>query len=135
MFAPPRSLSGAHLESLIAAAGGTRAALDLLDVTERTLRRWRAAEDAPRAVLRLLWYASPAALECASDELARALQFACIERDAVARKNAELAALLALAATSSPASAIRYAERRAVNDPVTPAVLNVALAFHQATAG
>jgi len=59
MLAPPK-LCRADLDELVALAGGDAAALKLLDVHAKTLKRWRAgATPIPTAALRLLWYAGP----------------------------------------------------------------------------
>jgi len=136
MYGPPRNLSGAHLPELIDGAGGLRAALHLLDVTDRTMRRWLAAGDAPVAVLRLLWYASPLARHEAARDVAFELGIIARQRDALSDENARLEALLtAVAAAPSMSPAPRYAQRVAVNDAVTPEVLAVAVAFQRASAG
>lgn len=61
MYAPPKHLNDSDLPALIAGAGGAANAQSLLDITDRTMRRWLAAGSVPLAALRLLWYASPAA--------------------------------------------------------------------------
>jgi hypothetical protein len=58
MYAPPRCLTGADLPTLIAQLGGPAHTCRLLDVSERTLRRWVADGSCPLGYARLAWYAS-----------------------------------------------------------------------------
>jgi hypothetical protein len=69
MYKPPH-LGRADLDELVALAGGDAAVLSLLDINERTLRRWRQGHTAiPQSALRLLWYAGPRGREEAATDL------------------------------------------------------------------
>lgn len=60
VMAPWRSLHGGMLRDLMASIGATVDDLSkVLDVNERTVRRWLSNDDAPRAVLMALWHESP----------------------------------------------------------------------------
>ena len=68
MYAPPPLHSG-HLDDLVALVGGDARACKLLDITPRTLRRWRQDYPAPQMALKLLWYASPWGQQAAEVDL------------------------------------------------------------------
>ena len=74
MYAPPALHSG-HLDDLIVLVGGDKMACRLLDITPRTLRRWRAADyPVPQMALKLLWYASPWGQQAAEVDLFNEVQ-------------------------------------------------------------
>src|SRR5262245_16592562 len=85
MYAPP-ALGGADLPALMRFAGGRDATRRLLEVSDRTLRRWQSTESAPAMALRLLWYASEFGRAAAEFDLAYALTLAVGERDALRRE-------------------------------------------------
>lgn len=69
MYSAP-ALHIGHLDDLITLVGGDAAACRLLDITPRTLRRWRAHDyPPPQMALKLLWYASPWGQQAAEVDL------------------------------------------------------------------
>jgi hypothetical protein len=63
------TLCRGDLDELIALVGGDAAALKLLDMDARTLRRWRAGQKIPSQALKLLWYAGPQGRQAADADL------------------------------------------------------------------
>lgn len=69
MYAAP-ALQSSDLDDLIVLCGGDKAACRLLDITPRTMRRWRHGYyPVPQMALKLLWYASPWGQQAASIDL------------------------------------------------------------------
>jgi len=69
MYQPPH-LQASDLDDLIVLVGGDRAACRLLDITPRTLRRWRHGHyPTPAMALKLLWYAGPWGRQAAGIDL------------------------------------------------------------------
>ncbi len=62
-------LGRTDLDELIALAGGDAAALKLLEIDARTLRRWRSGQKVPQTALKLLWYAGPQGRVAADTDL------------------------------------------------------------------
>lgn len=69
MYGPP-ALGSSDLDTLIHWLGGDNLACALLDITPRTLRRWRARDyPVPQMALKLLWYAGPLGRQAADADL------------------------------------------------------------------
>lgn len=69
MYGPP-ALGSNDLDTLIHWLGGDNLACKLLDITPRTLRRWRAQDyPVPQMALKLLWYAGPLGRQAADADL------------------------------------------------------------------
>jgi hypothetical protein len=81
MYAPPRNLAGSDLAELVHALGGPASARKVLDVSERTLRRWLADGSCPLGFLRLAWYASPYGREAAEVDIGNELRLVAAQRD------------------------------------------------------
>lgn len=69
MYTAPQ-LHASDLNDLIVLVGGDRSACALLDITPRTLRRWRCgAYPTPQMALKLLWFAGPWGRQAADIDL------------------------------------------------------------------
>ncbi len=69
MYGPP-ALGSSDLDTLIQWLGGDTLACQLLDITPRTLRRWRARDyPVPQMALKLLWFAGPLGRQAADADL------------------------------------------------------------------
>jgi hypothetical protein len=86
MYAPPRHLSSDDLPELLRYLGGTLAACRLLDVSQRTMRRWLTEKNAPLGYVRLAWYASPHGRDAADNDATNQLRLQQQQLDALQLK-------------------------------------------------
>ncbi len=134
----PKSLHGFMLRDLLADLQATpQDCAKFLRVTERTVFRWLAEENAPFAALAALWHETPKGRESAALDVGNALTvergLANAAKSVLARESARLARLVAIAdtgAANDPLMDGPHGAQASPRRPVLPALTSACETGH-----